>query len=422
MCEDNNQYDWIKFFASEEKNSNFLCYLNEHGSQDHLVHLLNRLEESWPNVSLVTSYIFTRCLNNKVWEIPTNELCQGIIQLCKILEIKTIHEMAAGMGLLSARINALTSELKCVTTNSKKKTFGIGEYTFADVMDVPIGEINDSESDMFVVSWPHGTFETDLLKTIRKHSKDYVMIVGEATKVYSTNVGDRCIVTSYGNTLSSEFQPQMKSMGYDFVYLQFKQLCFLDNFTHDKVRKTPNSSRSITTLYFKSTLRTKVFTVIEDLRKNNPQWFSEETTDDIVNRAKSYFEHDKQMIKEMNQFIDGPEQKNFSHWLDHIVNNGAYCKIRLTKYGDIQYVPTKPIQFSKSWDNDRYKLREPVITTSNLEPLFSSPYETKQILGRVLRSQNQSEQQSLTMPYGTKFGNPTVNFFEVKYKRYESFF
>ena len=96
----------LEKFISQDINNNFLHYLNfkDNGSKKYITNQLIFLEKLF-DIPYGNLFLFTKMFDNKVWEIPTNELSEGLVRLFDRLELTKINELAAGNGLLLSLIH-----------------------------------------------------------------------------------------------------------------------------------------------------------------------------------------------------------------------------------------------------------------------------------------------------------------------------
>nr|QZX42695.2 hypothetical protein [Mimivirus sp.] len=169
--------DLLQAFISQNPDNNFFHYLNEgdNGTKYNLTNQFILLEKMW-NIPLSSLYLFTKMYDNRLWEFPTNELCEGLIYLFRELKITKINELAAGNGLLSARLkyytNKLDYDLKISTSDGTLKQFGHHNFTYTNVKPLNIYTYNKSEP--IIISWIHSLFENELLFSIKNCKQDYI--------------------------------------------------------------------------------------------------------------------------------------------------------------------------------------------------------------------------------------------------------
>src|SRR5277367_3687034 len=96
--------DFATAIQSVDPKNNLLYYLIRYGSKKKLDQLIVDLERANPNNPICFHAILTSGFN-KLWELPTRELCLGLISLFKYLGIDTINELGAGMAMLSALLD-----------------------------------------------------------------------------------------------------------------------------------------------------------------------------------------------------------------------------------------------------------------------------------------------------------------------------
>uniref|UniRef100_A0A6G6ADW2 Uncharacterized protein n=1 Tax=Borely moumouvirus TaxID=2712067 RepID=A0A6G6ADW2_9VIRU len=272
-------------FISQNPENNFLHYLNkdDNGTKYNLTNELISLENKW-NIPCSAIYLFTKMFDNKIWEIPTNELCEGLVHLFKGLEINKINELAAGNGLLSARLQffsqKLDHNLDISTFDGTSKVFGEHTFTYTKVIDANVSDYNKSEP--IIISWIHNMFEKELLHCVKKYSQDYIFLVGQYADT-----------GSYGSNHTYLFHQEMLSNGYHFTILPFKQLSQLDYYKHDKIREDIyNDSRTCVTLYYKSSKKILVEQVVNSLKNNHHSLFGNH-----IKKNKKYYFQDEKLVR-----------------------------------------------------------------------------------------------------------------------------
>lgn len=230
-------------FISQDLGQNFLHYLNygDNGSKYNLTNQLVALEKLW-DIPSGNMFLFTKMYENKVWEIPTNELCEGLIRIFDHLKIKNINELAAGNGLLSARLKhyaeKLNYELEISTSDGTTKTFGNHPFTYTKVKEFDIKNFNKSES--IIISWIHCQFENELLSVVEQFKNDYIFLIGEEPDN-----------EDYGNNQSNIFEKKIFSYGYSKITFEFQQISQMDYYQYDSIRNDIyNENKTCVTLYF----------------------------------------------------------------------------------------------------------------------------------------------------------------------------
>ncbi|AGC01582.1 hypothetical protein H012_gp884 [Acanthamoeba polyphaga moumouvirus] len=289
----------LNAFISQDPKNNFLHYLNDanNGTKYNLTNELITLEKKW-NVPCSAIYIFTKMFDNKIWEIPTNELCEGLIHLFKDLQIQKINELAAGNGLLSARLKffseKLNYNLQITSSDGITKHFGNHKFTYTEVNDLNVYDYDKSEP--IIISWIHNMFEKELLYCVKKYSQDYIFLVGQHP--------DK---ESYGSNHTYLFHEEILSYGYDYVILPFKQMSQVDYYHHDKIRTNIyNDSRTCVTLYYKLSKKSIVEKVIGSLKYNNSSLFG-----NYIRDNKKYYFQDKKLVKTSDENIDKYIKNNY---------------------------------------------------------------------------------------------------------------
>ncbi|AQN68716.1 hypothetical protein [Saudi moumouvirus] len=279
-------------FLSQDSDHNFLHYLNhdDNGSKYNLTNQLVSLEKLW-DIPCGNLYLFTKMYDNRIWEIPTNELCEGLIRIFDLLKIKKINELAAGNGLLSARLKhyakKLDYELKINTSDGTNKIFGNHPFTFTKVKTLNIRDFNKSEP--IVISWIHSKFEDELLSVVEKNQNEYIFLIGEEP--------DK---EDYGNNQSYLFDKKIFTFGYSKIIFEFKQVSQMDYYLHDSIRgDIYNENKTCVTLYYHKSKILNVWFVKDLLIKNHPQLFGK-----YLRKNKEYYNQDLKLLNISNKKIE----------------------------------------------------------------------------------------------------------------------
>ncbi|ANB51054.1 hypothetical protein [Powai lake megavirus] len=351
--------DLLQAFISQDPDNNFFHYLNEgdNGTKYSLTNQFILLEKMW-KMPLSSLYLFTKMYDNRLWEFPTNELCEGLIYLFRELDITKINELAAGNGLLSARLkhytNKLDYDLKISTSDGTLKQFGDHHFTYTNVEPLNIYTYNKSEP--IIISWIHSLFENELLFSIKNYQQDYIFLIGQHPDH-----------NDYGNNHSIYFHRNILSCGYDFIIIPFKQISQMDYYSYDYLRNNIFiDNKTCVTLYYRKDIELDVTIIVESLQKNNSDLFGS-----YLNKNKEYYAQDKQLLEVTNKIIDNYKQNNFID-LDPIIITG------LKKYLSI-----------KSRNDYRQSASAFLLPVENnlihiLDPYWCVP-KIEQVVGRAIR-------------------------------------
>lgn len=352
--------DLLQAFISQNPDNNFFHYLNEgdNGTKYSLTNQFILLEKMW-KVPLSSLYLFTKMYDNRLWEFPTNELCEGLIYLFRELGITKINELAAGNGLLSARLkyytNKLDYDLKISTSDGTLKQFGDHHFTYTNVKPLNICTWNKSEP--IIISWIHHLFENELLFSIKNYQQDYIFLIGQHP--------DR---DDYGNNHSIYFHRNILSCGYDFIIIPFKQISQMDYYSYDYLRNnTFIDSKTCVTLYYRKDIELDVTNIVESLQMNNSDFFGS-----YLNKNKEYYAQDKQLLYITGQVIDNYKQNNFID-LDPMIITG------LKKYLSIRSIN----EYRQSVSAFLLPVEDNLIHI--LDPYWGVP-KIKQVVGRAIRT------------------------------------
>ncbi|AZL89655.1 hypothetical protein QKC54_gp0991 [Megavirus baoshan] len=301
--------DIINNFISQDPNNNFLHYLNhgDNGTKYSLTNQIIALEKEL-GIPCCGLYLFTKMFDNKIWEIPTNELCEGLIRIFNCLKINKINELAAGNGLLSARLkhyaNILDQKIKISTSDGTTKMFGNHPFTYTKVKNLDIKYFNKSEP--IIVSWIHSLFEDELLSIVEKYQNDYIFLIGEHPDE-----------NDYGNNHSKYFDEKICSFGYHRMIYELKQMSQMDYYYADDIRADIyNENKTCVTFYYHRSKILDIWFVKDLLMKNYPKLFGT-----YLRKNKEYYDQDKILIDLSNKRIMDYSMDNFKDF-NPIIANG----------------------------------------------------------------------------------------------------
>ncbi|AKI80565.1 hypothetical protein QJ850_gp134 [Acanthamoeba polyphaga mimivirus] len=364
----------LQKFISQDVNNNLLHYLNfkDNGTKKNITNQLIFLENLF-DIPYGNLFLFTKMFDNKVWEIPTNELCEGLVRLFNRLKLSRINELAAGNGLLSARLKyyseKINTNLKIKTSDGSSKNFGNHEFTYTKVSELDI--LDFDKSGPIVVSWIHSFFEHELLSCVKKHQNEYIFLVGEHPDS-----------NDYGNNHSIHFHKKMYFFGYQHQLIEFQQVSQMDYYSYDKIRSDIyNENKTCVVLYYKTHLNSKVTNVIDALKQTYPTLFGR-----FLNKNKKYYDQDKILLEISKNKIN----EYFSYCHDDL------CSLLINRYKnfigfnlmenddfDIE-ISNKKIQLSSIIKMMYYGLKK----INLIKPIMSSPIpncDDEQPLGRIIR-------------------------------------
>lgn len=391
--------DMITSFISQHPKYNFLHYLNsgQNGSRQNLTNQIILLEKQ-TKIPTIAMYVFTKIFDNKIWEIPTNELCQGLVILFGKLGIKKINELAAGNGLLSARLKYFATKMNYVldidTSDGTNKMFGKHPFTF-----VPVREMNIrcyDKSEPIIISWLHCQFEDELLKSIKKHKQDYIFLIGD----YPDSGG-------YNNTHSRHFHSKITSYKYGYWYkvISFNQLSQMDYFINDKIRKDMFvDCRTCVTLYYRIDREYNVahiVSAVDSVQYEYPNLFG-----NYMDKNKEYYDQDWTVIKSTDNTIKN-YMKNDYQGLDSIIIDGLkpyaedkFCfervnmfRIKRTDFDDVMDLfPIGMLNRQSQWSLPGYR-RSPLSATAIASAYDSDidPYTPLKIISKMFEDTSKIE-------------------------------
>ena len=211
-------------------------FLETYGKYETLVELIKCIEEdgtSWCGLLLFGN---NRDYNG-IYELPTNELCEVLASIIYKFDIKSIHEVGAGNGLLSARLLPYLKEIgtKLYISDSKKWSINNGS-TYVPVETKSFEQFDKKDKvENILISWLHQSAETDFIDMIKKVKPKNIFHIGEGKR-------GRC----YGD----DFIKELCNLGYEFTYIPAKQISNIDYFLKDKIRaEVKNGTRTVITWF-----------------------------------------------------------------------------------------------------------------------------------------------------------------------------
>jgi len=262
--------DFTTAIQSIDPKNNLLHYLIQNGSKKKLDKVIVDLERENPNNPFCFQAIMTDD-HNKLWELPTRELCLGLIRYLNNLGIGSISELGAGMAMLSALLNHYAKREKLSLKISASSKFGctflydnrftyypVVNETFANYRGTPWdseqgykepvktgpiseqGSLEPAKTGPIIISWLHPLVENELINVIIVQKPQYIFLVGEHS-----------IDDMEGSCQTIRFDKQLQLIGYHSYILPFKQVCMTDYILDDMLRKIPIGvvSRSCTVMY-----------------------------------------------------------------------------------------------------------------------------------------------------------------------------
>lgn len=237
----NNDFlsNFFKCYLSKNTND-FLDYLDKNGNYYNLVKLFIELE-TYFDLEIAPLFIFTKFYDQKLWEIPSTELCTGLLKLLKFMNITVVDEICCGTGLLTARLKRLDSNLQITAydpvAESNNSNFFFSKPLF--YTNVEYGTIEKYlQKNCILVSWIHYEFMESFLELIIRNNTKIVISIGQDAHKNSVNI------TPY-------FDKIMKDLGFKKILIQFKQIAQIDYYLFDSIRQ-PKTHRSHTIIYTKT--------------------------------------------------------------------------------------------------------------------------------------------------------------------------
>lgn len=236
--------DFTTSFQSQDSENNFCHYLQKHGTKKELDGVIYLLEQNNKQDPFILQTILTKKFPNKLWEIPTKELCTGLLKLFKYLGIHKINELGAGMAMLSAQLSYHTKqipyELEINAYSKKGCTFLYdNNFTYYPVTDAKFEDHVDPSP--IIISWLYPRFCDELFDMILRNKNEYVFLIGEHTTK-----------NHEGSCQTNSFHSKMLENGYQCYIIPFKQVCQMDYILADDYKdEIGKYSRSCTVMYTK---------------------------------------------------------------------------------------------------------------------------------------------------------------------------
>ena len=175
-----------------------------------------------------------------LYELPTLELINVIIEICKICDINEIEEIGAGQGLLSKLLSLKLDKeqigpIELFATDGKmwmETRYPNTYYPIEDKLFIEYATYERNyDNTMMLLSWIPKNGLEDLKLFMEKRKPKYLMVIGEDHNIEHEKFKEFMIGINYTNT-----------------HLPIKQLCFKDYYADNKY--FPNdSSRSSSQLY-----------------------------------------------------------------------------------------------------------------------------------------------------------------------------
>lgn len=249
----------IKFITaiqSCDPQNNLFHYLiiDDQGSKANLDKIIVQVEKE---IGTVLKTIVNDLDSNRLWEIPTRELCEGLLDLFRFFGINTIVEAGAGLGLLSACLHHYSDvplNLETHTPSHQLSTWHGNSFTYCRTVNATFAKmmkVRDTSPEAIVVSWIHNDYETELLISIVENSINYVFLIGVGAP------GDDVYMCQ-----SDTFHEKMTcNLDYYYAIVPIKQVCRQDYFIYDTFKKVEDygeSSRSCVVVYIRSNIAKQI--------------------------------------------------------------------------------------------------------------------------------------------------------------------
>lgn len=271
------------FTAFNAEDNSFVDYLYTNGSRENLVNLFIKMEKYF-DMPCAPMYVFTKFFKNKCWEIPTTELCNGIVNLLHFLNIDTIHEIGSGNGLLAA----------CISKHNEKLIINCHEpmYTENNLDVIFNPEIPHNYMPTFstkwenfegnypiLSSWIHPALLKKCISCVKKNKNEYVIFIGVGISEHSPN-----LLPHFDKTMVNE-------LGYHKYLIPFKQICQSEYFLNDTLN-VEHKHKSCTIIYSKHEL------CFDTFLNDNTQYIGQCIDSDMIDKY-SILDRDNLIITEL---------------------------------------------------------------------------------------------------------------------------
>jgi hypothetical protein len=271
--------DFLTALQSKDPENNLFHYLIEYGTKQRLDEMIVELEKANSHDPVYLQTILIKKFDNKLWEVPTRELCTGLVKLFKHLGIKKINELGAGMAMLSALLDHYSKLNNYLLEIDAFSKFNCGflrknRFTYYPVKNAEYSDYDKSEA--IIVSWLHYFLAEELLDTIMNTKPKYIFLIGE--HVSDENCQTCC--------QTDDFHEQMLDLGYKCYIIPFKQIGEMDYITDDINKlKLGLYSRSCTVMY-----------TVNQLDANISDIVGEENLGIYLQLTKQYFQQDMKLL------------------------------------------------------------------------------------------------------------------------------
>ncbi len=295
-------------------NRSKLCeYITKHGEYTKIIEQIKDIENRFEVPSIFKKILFDEKDNyGKIFEFPTIELLQIITIIITFFKINKIHDIFSHNGLLAncldinikidqkccPEITSYFVKLERGVTKQKINQYYKMEEIYIDDLKTRITN-SKSEQNMLICSWPTRIQENLLIHYFLENKiVDVMIIIGEY-------FGGAC--------LSLHDFELIKKYDYHLEIINGKQLCFLDYFKDDKIRKNNDSRSKIMLLHKKTCNNTNI--IQSGMSK-------ELFTPNIITKESSNIEKVLSFIKNQNLLSNNTTGLNNDYIIqDLMVNN-----------------------------------------------------------------------------------------------------
>lgn len=169
----------VDMFLRSPNPTRILDFLDLFGGHKDLLILIQRFEAI--GVYVPFYYLCDGwCGQSRLHEIPTRELCENISMVLSTLKIPKVIEVAAGSGLLSARLQRMIPTVKFETTSLECRC--PFNFSFTDVQPKAFQQIKEKGTPI-LISWLHEDVLTEFLAMIRKNLPSVIIFIGSASSI-----------------------------------------------------------------------------------------------------------------------------------------------------------------------------------------------------------------------------------------------
>jgi len=164
---------------------------------------------------------------NRIFELPTNELCTALIKMFSHLKVEEVIEVGAGSGLLTARLKQCGYTGKLRATDSG--TWEAIHPVFDHVEKISVEELERPARDTsmnVMFCWMHKEMEPSVRKMITKLNPERLWFIGE-------------LMVTGGGCGSMEFHEWLcRERGYQSYVIPVLQIASTEYYTKNPYQRT----------------------------------------------------------------------------------------------------------------------------------------------------------------------------------------